>query len=101
MSWPGGSTAGLPSAAFGINERTKVIEPIRGNYSRRNQFPQSGLYLSFKLAGSANDVREERRSALTEKIQNVPCAVAQAARFGVIHHWIVRRHPICFVAHKK
>jgi len=76
MPRPRGSTTALSGTALGINERSQVIEAIGSNHSRRNQFPQSCFYFSFQLVGSANDIRKERRSALTQKIQNLPRAVA-------------------------
>ena len=79
----GSASAALSGAALGIDERAQIVEAIGGYHSGGNQFPQSSFNFRFQFVGAANNVGEEGRAALAQKIQHLPRPFAQAARFGI------------------
>src|SRR5215475_4538382 len=68
----------LASAAFGVDERTQIVEAIRRDESDGDKFPQCSLNLGFQPARAADDVGKKGGTATFEKLQYVSGYGSQA-----------------------
>ena len=60
VPWTCGAPAALSGTPFGIDKRAQVVEPIGGNHSSGNQFPESRFDLGLQFVRASDDVGEER-----------------------------------------
>ena len=101
----------LPGAPFGVNQRAQIVEAIGGNQPTRDQFPKRRLHLGLEPACAPHNVSKKRRSALAQKVENVPGNFTQAPRLvrvggrvsrdRVTGAWAMGRHPVGFLANEE
>ena len=70
----------LPGAPLRIDQRAQIVEPVRRQQPRGDQFPQSGFHLGFQPARAADDVRKKRSAALLQKCVHLTGGRTQALR---------------------
>ena len=64
------SSASLPRAPFGIDERAQIVESVSGDQACRHKLPQSGFDFRLQFATPTNNVGEERCPPLPQKIEH-------------------------------
>ena len=78
-----GTADSLARAAFRIDQRTQIIETVRGEQAGGYEFPECRFHFGFQFSGAAHDIRKERCATLAQKLKNRSGIGAEAGDFGL------------------
>ena len=91
MPRPRVAASPLPPAALWIDQSPQILETVGSDQASGHQFPKAILYLARQAPGRADQIIEERRSALLERREHVARRVREGGRLTLGRWQQVRR----------